>query len=60
MKTIKISVFNAGVIASMLEYLIDNNLLEEHSKGAFHWHNLSSMALDEIKNEVEKIKEKGN
>jgi hypothetical protein len=56
MKTVKLSIISAGVVQGLLEYLLQNNMLDEMSKGMIHWKNLAEGAKQEIEDELKKVK----
>lgn len=56
MKTVKLSIISAGVVQGLLEYLLQNNMLDEMSKGMIHWKNLAEVAKQEVINELAKVK----
>ena len=56
MKTVKLTIISAGVVQGLLEYLLQNNMLDEMSKGMIHWKNLAEGAKQEIENEMARVK----
>ncbi len=56
MKTVKLTIISAGVVQGLLEYLLQNNMLDEMSEGIIHWKNLAEGAKQEIENEMARVK----